>query len=219
MLESRSHASQKKNSMPTTKQTLDCTVRRFQASFTFEIHPVLSPVPWKPCTRLHLHARRLRGVAADASVVGRLGSRIAREIGECPRNNLCCWARAASDVPYLLASSSPIRRRAASQRSPGERERVRGQGIEGRDVSACRSETLYPVAGRHVGYDSCASRGSIFAGYFEGKNEEGDEESAKRGRERTGSERGSLKVSLSPVFGNEAGRSLREEGKKVTVRF
>jgi len=30
-------------------------------------------------------------------------SRIARGIGECPRNNLCCWASTASDVPYLDA--------------------------------------------------------------------------------------------------------------------
>ena len=63
-------------------------------------------------------------------------SRIAREIGECPRNNLCCWARATSDVPYLDARRALIRRRTVSHRMAREHKG------EGRDVSACRSASL-----------------------------------------------------------------------------
>lgn len=63
-------------------------------------------------------------------------SRIAREIGECPRNNLCCWARATSDVPYLDARSALIRRWTVSHRMAREYKE------EGRDVSACRSASL-----------------------------------------------------------------------------
>ena len=86
--------------------------------------------------RIHLQQHTVK---ADVSGVGWFRSRIAREIGECPRNNLCCWARATSDVPYLFATSSPIRR---SRTSCPVRKRYGGQRIEGRDVSACRSGSL-----------------------------------------------------------------------------
>lgn len=54
-----------------------------------------------------------------------------------PRNNLCLWERATSDVPYLprnlLADKTPV------SHQPGWRRGAKGRGIEERDVSACRS--------------------------------------------------------------------------------
>jgi len=85
---------------------------------------------WRCAQLMYMCAyKTVRFVAAHCS-------RIAREIGECPRNNLCCWARATSDVPYLDARSALIRRWTVSHRMAREYKE------EGRDVSACRSASL-----------------------------------------------------------------------------
>lgn len=98
---------------------------------TFKIHPSIAPSK-------ETHTNYVTNTEITEATASVRSSResLARSASG-PRNNLCLWERATSDVPYLprnlLADKTPV------SHQPGWRRGAKGRGIEGRDVSACRS--------------------------------------------------------------------------------